>query len=867
MTISGRLGLAFALLLAVMVGFAVHVQQTVNSVDREFRIYEESSRRYVDQALRFERRVLYAALSLRNYIAFPSDEYRLRMDNAINGSYESLDEIERATRNLTPDAPSPDALRATLDGYFAVARRYAALALAGQAESEIEQELTQNRERMLASVRHLVASLENHAGAHLTTVQRQLNGMSEQVRITAIFALLLFAALGYLVVRSIRRPIRRLVDTAARWQAGDYQPALALQHDDSETARGSSQELRVLAAALGKAAQAVQLREQRLAADSDLCAQMMTSLDAAELGNVALRNIVEHLGAAGALLYRWNEADARLTALASHVLTASEQTLEAGEGLPGAAAQQREPVVLNGLPADPSLTIKLGFDQVLPSYAAAVPVLFSGHLLGVLLVASLRPLDTEGMAFLQSAAQLLALGLRNSASYERVLTLLDEVSERNEEIQRANESIQAQNEEIQAQHEELQAQNEEVQAQNEEIQAQHEELQARNSRLAELSDTLRSHAEEIEAADRRKSEFLATLAHELRNPMAPISTSVALLRRICPQNPNSDTALATIERQSSHLTRLIEDLLDITRISRGKIELQRTAVDICTLVEDCVQDHRPVLEDKGLEIEVRRPSSPVMVNIDSDRITQVVGNLLHNALKFTERGGRILIEVERRPDEVLVAVTDTGIGIEKDMLAGLFQPFSQGPSGLDRRHGGLGLGLALVKGLIEQHGGRIEARSEGANTGSRFEMSLPTFEGEPSACAETETVRPIARILVVDDNVDAARMLQLALEWEGYTVSVVHDGLSILASADEFRPDVVLCDIGLPGVNGYEVARQLRGSSTHAKTILVAITGYASENDRDLARAAGFDLHLAKPVDFERLHDVLRRIQARQQSG
>lgn len=856
MSIGRRLALAFVLLLAVMAGFALLTYYTQRAVEREYRVYVERTEPMAALARQAERAVLVAALSIRNYLAFPDSDYRQKMSEALVAVQRSLRALENAARG-TEDAALAESLRPLFDVYWADGQAFIASSLAGDADPTIEQRMALDRERMLAEIRRLTATLEERTQEHLAIAGRALANSARVGTIATIAALALFALLGIIVARSIRVPVERLVDVARRWQAGDPAPALALAEAKAGR-RNDMDEMRTLARTFGEAARTIDRRERRLDADARLSRNVVSSLDARVLAEQILDDVVGHLGAAAAVLYRWDKDQEVLTALAGHALApAAQPVLAIGEGLPGQAARQRRRVELRGT-VDSALAVQLGYDRIEPGLAIAQPILSGDTLLGVLVVATLREIDDDDRDYLESAATLTAIGLRNSFAHERILELLGHMRERNAEIQRAHEELQAQNEEIQAQHEE-------IQAQHEEMQAQHEEMQAQNEQLAELAESLRQHAEEAAAADQRKNDFLAVLAHELRNPMAPIITSLAILRRTCPQDEQSSTAMRAIERQSAHLTRLIEDLLDITRISRGKVELQRQPTDLVTLIESCAHDYREAIEAKGISLDLRLPVPPLVADVDPDRIVQAAGNLLHNAMKFTPRGGRVTVEVRRLDGDAMVSVSDDGAGMSPDLLTQLFQPFSQGPSELDRQHGGLGLGLALVKGLIVQHGGRVEAYSDGPGRGSRFVLFLPVLDGiEPSGDpprngADTQRSAGIKhRILIADDNVDAADVLRMALEWEGHEVRVAHDGLEVLALADEFAPNIILCDIGLPGVDGYEVARRLRSQARHAHVLLVAVTGYASDSDRRRTRAAGFDVHLAKPVDFERLRQALQ---------
>ncbi|MHB8875113.1 MAG: hybrid sensor histidine kinase/response regulator, partial [Myxococcaceae bacterium] len=372
--------------------------------------------------------------------------------------------------------------------------------------------------------------------------------------------------------------------------------------------------------------------------------------------------------------------------------------------------------------------------------------------------------------------------------------------------------------------------------------------------------TERKRAEDaLREADRLKDDFLAVLSHELRNPLAPISNSLFVLRRAPPGSDQARRALAIIERQVGHLTRLIDDLLDVTRISRGKVQLQRSRLDLREVAERASEDQRPAFEERGLELQLEAPSSPVWVEGDATRLEQALTNLLRNSAKFTPRGGRVFASVWSEPGAAVMQVRDTGVGIDAQTMARIFQPFFQADRTLDRSLGGLGLGLPLVKGLVELHGGDVQARSRGPGAGAEFTVRLPVETGAtPPARRHLELVKPNPRrVLVIEDNVDAADSLKEALELSGHHVSVAYAGPEGLRAARELHPDVVLCDIGLPGMDGYDVARALRADQSLYRTSLIALTGYARPEDRQRATEAGFDGHLAKPPSLGALERLL----------
>ncbi|MCU0625127.1 MAG: PAS domain-containing protein [Gemmatimonadaceae bacterium] len=366
----------------------------------------------------------------------------------------------------------------------------------------------------------------------------------------------------------------------------------------------------------------------------------------------------------------------------------------------------------------------------------------------------------------------------------------------------------------------------------------------------------------LREADRRKDDFLAVLAHELRNPLAPVRHAVELLRRADASPAAAARAREIIGRQVAHMTHLIDDLLDVSRIARGLVQLRTAPVDLRDIARAAVESYRAGFDAAGVRLRVELPDQPLPIDGDATRLAQVVANLLHNAEKFTPRDGVVTVRVVEDGADVRLEVRDTGIGIAPALLPHLFTPFSQAEQGLDRSHGGLGLGLALVRGLVELHGGRVTARSDGTGQGTTMTVTLPR-RTRAAAVALPGAPMPTSasfarRVLVVEDNRDAAEMLRALLESAGHTVCVTHDGDSGVAAARSWSPDVVLCDIGLPGaLDGYAVARLLRADPALAAVPLVALSGYGRTQDRERALSAGFDHHLVKPVDLATLATAL----------
>jgi PAS domain S-box-containing protein len=364
---------------------------------------------------------------------------------------------------------------------------------------------------------------------------------------------------------------------------------------------------------------------------------------------------------------------------------------------------------------------------------------------------------------------------------------------------------------------------------------------------------LRESEAGLREADQRKNEFLAVLSHELRNPLTPIRNSLYVLERAAPDGPEARRAKVVMERQVAQLTRLVDDLLDVTRITRGKARLQLGRVELATLLQRALEDHRAQFAAAGVTLGLVGGDRPIWIEADEARIAQAVGNLLQNGVKFTPRGGHVTVTLEGDPGTGVarIRVRDDGIGIEPQVLARLFQPFMQADASLDRSRGGLGLGLALVKGLVELHGGSVSARSDGLGHGAELELRLPLAVAPRGPATPIPMPTPFGarRVLIVEDHEDAAESLRDYLELRGHAVEIAIDGLDALAKAATFRPEIVLCDLGLPGLDGYGVARALRADPALRGAFLVALSGYAQDEDVARSREAGFDRHLAKPAD------------------
>jgi PAS domain S-box-containing protein len=374
--------------------------------------------------------------------------------------------------------------------------------------------------------------------------------------------------------------------------------------------------------------------------------------------------------------------------------------------------------------------------------------------------------------------------------------------------------------------------------------------------------------EELQEANRRKDEFLAMLAHELRNPLAPIANALQILRLAEADAPAVEHAKDVMHRQLQHMVRLVDDLLDVSRITKGKIELRKERIELSKIIQSAVETSRPLIEASGHSLAVQMTPAAVFLDGDLTRLAQVVSNLLNNSARYTKPYGRIWLTTETRDGEAIIRVYDNGVGIPEDMLPHVFEIFTQVSRPLERTQGGLGIGLSLVRGLVEMHGGKAEAYSDGPGRGSEFVVRLPLAvekpEGQearaPEGAGQKETAPRPLRIMIVEDNRDAADSLALLLEIMGNTVRTVYEGASALETAAEYRPDVVLLDIGLPGRNGYEVAQDIRATPLLNGVVLIAQTGWGQEEDRQRTSEAGFNHHLVKPVDPQKLKELLATI-------
>ncbi|MDO9434886.1 ATP-binding protein [Hydrogenophaga sp.] len=852
-SIAQRLGAGFAVLLLVLSSFVGLIAWQLAQNDEASKALDAAiaDTRRIDA---FDNAVLQLAVSTR-------DVLRERTPQNLDAFAEAERRLDTATRALTGDS------RALAPFTVQYARASRDAVNSGEV-GPLPLDLSVLRQALMARSHAIVEQQNTVSTAAIERMRANRSAAVLVLFVGASLTVLVSLLIAYITTRSVSAPARQLVGVAAALRSGNWRPALNLAKDDADRGTPTANEMAQIGRAFGTAALALELREQRLEAHTAIAKASGASLDSSQIADAVLRILLQQVQAEVGVLFAKDADSGMLAPVAERCVTGGLMPVAMGEGLVGQCAQDRALVIWRDLPPDSPFSVGLGSGHSPARSVAAIPLAFGDKLLGVLVVASLREFQDAAITFLQAAASQIAVGLMNAQVHEEVQQLLVRLQLQSEQVQAQNEELQAQNEEIQAQHEELQAQTEEIQAQNEELQAQTEEIQAQNDDLQRQTLLLREQTGALQEADAHKNEFLGLLAHELRNPLTPISNCVELLtrRNVEPQ------AVKKIEdilgRQVRHLTHLIDDLLDVTRVNRGKVSLKRQRLNLTELVNQCIHDQQVALEQAGLELAVALPDVPIHVDGDHTRICQVFSNLLGNAIKFCQPGCTVGVTVTLDPPRRLVSihVTDTGEGIDPALLSRIFEPFYQADNDLARTRGGLGLGLALAKGLVEMHGGSIDVHSEGKGRGAEFVVSLPLAEtaDHPSSTPDGDTALATARqslstrVLVVDDNADAADSMADLLRLEGCRVEVAYTAHNGLDVATRTHPDVILCDIGLPVMDGYAFAREVRQHPQLRPTLLIALTGYTLPADQQRAAEAGFDMHLAKPPDYERIVEIVR---------
>jgi signal transduction histidine kinase/CheY-like chemotaxis protein/CHASE3 domain sensor protein len=860
LSIGQRLTIGFGGVLLVLGAFVAAVAYWNAGSARTQQRYADQIVPVREQAEALERSVLYVGIAMRSFLLQPDSDrlarYRAATERVltVNDAFRRMPMDGTAATMYSELAP---VLQAYLREVDAVVERRSN----GPGALD-ETAVAASRERAIDALRSFVHLQEANAQAALADIAVDRRRVNYGLATASALLTLSFLVLALATTNAIRRPVRSLLALATALEKGDWRPALAMagRAGGAARAREPRDEMLRLGRAFAAAGAALQNRELRLRAEGDVASAAGSSLDEETVAGRVLAATIAYMRAEVGIVYAIGDDDV-MHVIASYG-AGSPAPLRIGEGVPGQAARARGPVIVADIPPDSGFEVKLGYDAAPPRTVAAVPLVFQDRVLGVLAVASLREFDEDARVFLNRTAVQLAISLANVRSHERIQLLVSDLAEK-------NDAIQAQNSELQAQNEEIHAQADQLRLQTEEIQAQHEEIQAQNDDLRSQADDLRRHTTLLAEADARKDDFLGVLAHELRNPLAALANSAWTLRGSDPASDRAKRAQAVIERQTQQLARLVDDLLDVTRISHGKVRLEPCTLDFTALVRAVADDHREMLAASGLHFELVVPDESVWLHGDRTRLAQVIGNLLSNAAKFTGPGGRVTLALTTLNSLVELRVADTGMGIGPALISRLFQPFTQAADGASRSRGGLGLGLALAKTLVELHHGAIEAHSDGPGHGAEFVVRLPLLaaplDSPEAPRLDREPVR--RRVLVIDDDSDARQSLRDVLECEGQDVQVAGSGQQGLECARTFHPEVVLCDIGMPGVDGYETARRFRADAQLSSVLLVALTGYAMDADKRRAFDSGFDLYLTKPPDVTELIDLVASLEGRQVHG
>lgn len=803
-----------------------------------------------------ERSMLYLGISVRNCLISQEAPCAERLAASVQQTRASVAALDRLPKD--PDGEAVyEPVPTLIEQYISIADSLRRNPPAAFADGEAA--LREARDAALVRLRDY-GQLQLRKGDSATVdVARAREIVTQTLGLSLVLCTAVALLVGLLTIQSIQRPTRELVDVADAMRRGDWNRSSAWARlrfpgsvDGASAAEGSPHTVRNeflrIGTAFAAAGVAVDTRERELHARSRVATATGSSLDVHDVASQALTAIAEYVGADVGIVHLLNRNGLVLSPIAARGIPNGD-TLAVGTGVPGMVAREGSSALVTDIPANTPFTVRLGFDNAPVAAVFSVPVTFADSTIAVITLGALHPFSLEQQRFVESAATQLGIGLQNVRTHAELQNLLAQVTQQREQIQLQFEQLQAQTEELQAQHEQIQAQNEELQAQGEEILAQNAQLQQQAHSLTE--------------ADAQKNDFLGLLAHELRNPLAAVSNSVYLLASSADGNERSRRACAVIERQTRQLTRLIDDLLDITRVSRGMVTLDVTDVDLSAIVGDCIADHRAAFERQSLQVETVMPESSLHVRGDSTRLAQIVGNLVDNAVKFTEPGGRIKIRLMSDGAFVQLVVKDTGIGVSPELLPRLFLPFVQADLSRTRNSGGLGLGLALVDAFTRLHGGTVTAVSEGPGMGTTLTVTLPrlaavapTFPNITMSAHHSSPARRL-RVLIIEDNPDAAESLRDVLSLEGHRVHIATDVADGLRCVHDLRPELVLCDVGLPDRDGYDFARSVRADPNIAATYLVALTGYAAANDRALATAAGFDQHLSKPATVDAVRQVL----------
>lgn len=858
LSVGQRLAIGFVVIALLILTLGGIVLVSVSRITELRRVQNEVITPREKAAGDLESAIYQQAIAFRNYAITnsPADlqAFRLAQENLAD-RMERIAALPKTSAGETLFAeivPLMAAHQQFFESFFKLARE------AGDREVMRREEarISENRKRLLQRV-DAFANLQTKQSEDSAQVITDAVAVLQNTLIVITILILVASMLTtWIVARSVREPAIAIVAAAEAIREGDFAAAVALENPGGDQPRRhpARDELREAARVFGRMASALKRREDRLSAHSQLSAVLGTSLDPRQVATEALREISKHVGAEVGAVYLSDGDAPELRVLTTIALDGELPGVPFGSGVPGEAAAGRRTICVRDIPADTPFAVRLGFDALPPRCVVASPMIVNDRVVGVALLASIHELDDEAIRFIENSSRQLAITLDNALGHVRIAALAADLQGKNETLQAQNEELQAQSEELQAQGEELQARSEELQAQQEELQAQSDELHAQNEELVRNTDLLLEQQKTLVDAEEQKNRFLAVLGHELRNPLAAIRSAIGLLANGVDEAADPQSSIrGVLKRQTAHLARLLDDLLDIGRITRGKIDLTRHPIELGAAVERCI---RTIGANGDATAQITfKSDDEVWVDADETRIEQIVMNLLTNSIKFTPVDGRISVEVGREGSGALLRVKDTGRGIEAELLPRVFDFFVQGDALQQVSKRGLGVGLTLVKNLVELHGGAVAVESPGVGKGTTMIARLPALAGPPAPVVMTPVNTPAIKrsIVLVEDNADIRHMMRLLLSRAGHTVSEAEDGPGGVDTVTRVKPDIALVDLDLPGFDGCEVARRVRLDPQCSSVRLIAVSGFGRPEDRERALASGFDDHLVKPLDFDRL--------------